>query len=128
MIHKLYRKIKYFLNILNNQEDIFIIILILLVGFGGFGLGRLSTIKEGREAVEMIYPDESMVDSGVIQSNSLTIAENNQKYVASINGTKFHHPWCSGANRIKEGNKVWFATKGDAESAGYTPAKNCKGL
>lgn len=49
-------------------------------------------------------------------------------YVASKNGTAYHLPTCTGAKQIKEENKVWFATKADAELAGYKPAKNCKGI
>jgi methylphosphotriester-DNA--protein-cysteine methyltransferase len=49
-------------------------------------------------------------------------------YVASKNGTKYHYPWCSGAKRIKDENKVWFDTVEQARAAGYTPAANCPGL
>jgi hypothetical protein len=38
----------------------------------------------------------------------------------------YHHPWCSGAQRIKETNKLWFPTEADAISAGYTLAANCQ--
>ena len=50
------------------------------------------------------------------------------KYVASKNGEKYYLPSCSGAKRIKEENKVWFATPEQAASAGYEPASNCPGL
>lgn len=49
-------------------------------------------------------------------------------YVGSRKGTKYHLPWCPGARTISEENKVWFESKADAESKGYTPAANCKGL
>jgi methylphosphotriester-DNA--protein-cysteine methyltransferase len=49
-------------------------------------------------------------------------------YVASRTGTKYYLPTCGTAKRIKDENKVWFATKADAEKAGYEPATNCKGL
>lgn len=49
-------------------------------------------------------------------------------YVASKSGTAYHLPSCPGAKQIKEENKVWFASKTDAELAGYKPAKNCKGI
>lgn len=50
------------------------------------------------------------------------------KYVASKSGTRFYLPTCSGANRIKEENKIWFATEAEAEAAGFTPAAKCPGL
>lgn len=49
-------------------------------------------------------------------------------YMASKNGTKYYLPACGTAKRIKEENKVWFATKAEAEAAGFTPAANCPGL
>lgn len=49
-------------------------------------------------------------------------------YVGSKNGTKYHLPWCSGAKNIKEENKIWFGSKEDAASKGYSPASNCKGI
>lgn len=48
--------------------------------------------------------------------------------VASKSGTKYYFPWCGTAKRIKEENKVWFASRAEAEAAGYEPAANCKGL
>lgn len=51
-----------------------------------------------------------------------------ENYVASKTGSKYYLPNCAGAKRIKEENKVWFATKELAAAAGYQPAANCKGL
>lgn len=50
------------------------------------------------------------------------------QYVASKTGSKYYLPSCGTAKRIKDENKVWFATKAAAETAGYQPAANCKGL
>ena len=50
------------------------------------------------------------------------------KYVASKSGSYYHFPWCAGALRIKDANKVWFQTKTEAESRGLKPASNCPGL
>lgn len=49
-------------------------------------------------------------------------------YMASKNGTKYYLPTCSSSKRIKAENRVWFASKEEAEAAGYTPASNCPGL
>lgn len=49
-------------------------------------------------------------------------------YMASKTGSKYYLPSCGSAKRIKEENRVWFATKQEAEAAGYEPAANCKGL
>ncbi|MCA9052050.1 MAG: hypothetical protein KDA89_25100, partial [Planctomycetaceae bacterium] len=50
------------------------------------------------------------------------------KYVASRNGSKYHFPWCAGAQAMSETNKIWFDSVEEARKAGYTPAGNCKGL
>ena len=50
------------------------------------------------------------------------------KYVGSKNGTKYHIPYCPGAKQMKEENKVWFASKEEAASRGYSPAANCPGI
>ncbi len=49
-------------------------------------------------------------------------------YVASKKGIKYHLPWCPGAKQISSKNKIWFASKEEAQLAGYQPASNCKGL
>lgn len=49
-------------------------------------------------------------------------------FVASMTSSKYHLPWCSGAKRIAEKNKVFFKTRGEAEAAGYSAAENCKDI
>ncbi len=96
-------------------DDLLIVLIIILVGLSSYGLGRLSVIEENRESV---YIDQS---ASVIQSES-------GGYVGSVNGSIYHLPWCSGAQRIAEKNKVYFDSKVAAEEAGYRPASNCKGI
>lgn len=117
--------------------------LILLVGIASYGLGRLSALEGsggpaneasairinnwgegpvGTSSREEIVPDE--VQGGVIANEAYP----DGRYVGSKNGTVYHYPWCSGAQRINEENKVWFATAELAAAAGYRPAKNCAGL
>jgi len=108
------------------NDDFFIIAIIILVGFGGFGLGRLSKIAEDKTPVYV--QKESARFEGVGGASINEANEKARQFVASVKGAKYHLPWCSSASRIKEENKVWFATVEDAESAGYTPAGNCPGL
>lgn len=44
-------------------------------------------------------------------------------FVGSVNSNLYHHKDCSTANRIKEENKIWFATTEEGEAAGYSPSK-----
>lgn len=107
-----------------NKTDTFIILIIILTSSASFGLGRLSKIEEGKTPLYV----------GNNTQNIALVAENNGpeaikgKYVASVSGSKYHLPWCSGAQTISEKNKIWFNSKEEAESRGYQPAKNCKGI
>lgn len=126
-----------------NEKDIFLAVLIVLVGFLSFGLGRLSRIFENKMPIEIQNAvetkgapfDEFSSDftSGTNASASVlgTAAQDEEQvknFVASKNGTKYYFPWCGGVEKIKEENKIWFASKEEAAKKGYEPAKNCKGL
>lgn len=116
------------------RRDIFLFLLVVLVGLGSFGLGRLSALEEHRPSVRIIAPDGSDVAAssaaavGAVSSvgASVSVGQGSGQFVASKNGTKYYPVGCASANRIKNENKVWFATQGDAESAGFTSAANCK--
>jgi len=109
----------------DNEKDLFIVVIIVLIAFSSFGLGRLSKIEEGRVPIMVENLGASVINSVPVDSVNGAV---DGKFVVSKNGTKYHYPWCSGAQRIKEENKIWFNTRAEAESAGYTPAANCKGL
>lgn len=115
------QKIKRVVNIAI-QRDIFTVIIIISVSFASFGLGRLSV--RGLDT-PVIIENESFVIESVSGSTEVKASG---LLVASKNSTKYHFPWCSGAQRISEKNKIWFDSKEEAEKAGYTPASNCKGL
>lgn len=117
-----------------NNKDIFIILIIIFVAGGSFGLGRLSKIDEMRTPINIKKMGTSVIESkntDVLILPTKTLPAPVQKggfYIGSKNGTKYHFPWCPGAKRIKNENKVIFNTKEEAVSAGYSSAKNCKGL
>jgi len=118
IINYLLNKIKLIKSFLE-KEDIFLIILIIFVSISSFGLGRLSKIDENSQTIQI--KKEILIDK----------SKNNQiegEYLASKNGSKFYLPWCSGAEKISEKNKIWFKTKEEALNRGYLPAKNCKGI
>jgi hypothetical protein len=104
------------------EKDLILAVVIILVALISFGLGRLSKIGESRvpitiENLSTTTPTEKITDNKIMGN-----------FVASKNGTKYHYPWCSGAQSIKEENKIWFSTAEEAQKAGYEPASNCKGL
>lgn len=109
------------------RQDIFISALIVLVAGASFGLGMLSvgTSEEPVEIKQTASIFSSLEDPEPERDESGTVRG---KFVGSKNSDKYHYPWCSGAQRIKEENKIWFASKKEAEAQGYAPAGNCKGL
>ena len=117
-------------------QDVVLISAVVLLGFLSYGLGRLSAQSSSASGVilcESLPPNT--VSATVAQTPSYEDREMSTatigevaSFVGSKNGSVYHFPWCSGAQRIKEENKVWFTTKEEAERAGYRPASNCKGL
>lgn len=109
--------------------------LILLLGCtGSFGLGLLASDELLRGSEPRFQIEEAVSPSQLPAAAVQAISEPPEalpeggQYVASKNGTRYYLPWCGGAKQIKEENKVWFTSKEDAERAGYTAAKNCKGI
>lgn len=114
------------------RSDFFTILLIILFGMSAFGLGRLSVDPAIDSGISVNLMDQQATagasKSPLEEKNNPANTTTTGTYVGSRNGSKYHLPWCSGAQRIKEDNKVWFATKEEAARFGYTPAKNCKGI
>lgn len=127
------------------SEKVFTSLIIILVGIGCFGLGRLSKIESQRQGISIEAPaqvatalkaENQTVQSKVDPSSALNDTSLNNdngqnsvgQVVASKNGTKYHFPWCSGAKTISPANKITFNSIEEARTAGYTPAANCPGL
>lgn len=120
-IRDILQKIKFFL--LFPPSDILIALIIILVGFAGFGLGRLSALSTLKTPVTI---ENTLLEGDLSASPSQSLSSG--VVVGSKNGSKYHFPWCSGAQSISKENLVSFASVEEAQRAGYTPAKNCKGL
>lgn len=115
-----------------NKSDLFTTALIFLVGLGSFGLGRLSVIWPEKEPITITNQEAGTINrdnGGATDNMQASIVKSVKgKYIASKSGKSYHFPWCAGALQIKEANKIWFATKEEAEKRGYKPASNCPGL
>jgi len=132
-IYEIGDKIKGFLDKITYSlsNEIFVISMIILIGFAGFGLGRLSVSKVKKQPISVENLKNNEMTANVSESLKEITNENENSegvVVASKNGTKYHYPWCSGAKSITEANKVYFKSTEEAKKAGYTPASNCKGL
>lgn len=122
-------KIKSFLSFLD-RKDVYMALLIILTALSSYILGTLSGISRGDAPVTIRNAGAVLTATPVVpQEKPIAPPSTTQGlYVGSKSGTKYHLPTCSGAQRISEANKVWFATKAEAEQAGYTPALNCPGI
>lgn len=120
--------------------DILVVGVLILSATLAFGLGILAgrdmAKAEGKDGfwIERL-PEKSLPEAGgpaaaieAVKPESAIIAPTSGTYMASKNGTKYYLPTCGSAKRIKAENRVWFATKAEAEAAGYGPAANCPGL
>lgn len=119
------------------REEVLLSLIVLLVALGAFGLGRLS-VKEQKEPIRIIEPQEkesmsaspSLRVSPQTQTASVSAVATKQggEVIASKNGSVYHFPWCAGAQKMKEENKVIYASAAEAKAAGLRPAANCPGL
>lgn len=64
----------------------------------------------------------SSSDSGGVSYNSGT----SSSYVGNSNSGKFHAPGCGDVNKMKPSNKVYFSSRDEAVSSGYSPCGHCK--
>ncbi len=116
-IPELYTKIK------NRTEDGLrewgVGIIVMLVGLGSFGLGRLSVVETPQGPVTLLEASSSPETPQIPLGGQL---------VAARTGTVYYYPWCAGAAKITPEKQVWFPTEAAAQKAGFRAAKNCKGL
>jgi hypothetical protein len=131
-------KIKQFIES-NKGKDILIILIIILVGLGSFGLGRLSKNDQnsglkveydGQEANAINSIDLNNLSN--LSSNSDLIPQNKKlisgsgNFFASSRGSKYYSTSCSAGKTIKQENRVYFITAEEAEKAGYELSSSCK--
>ena len=97
---------------------VYLTILIILVAFISFGLGRLSLFEEKKPEVKINMPVQVGEVKGESATAINTILPTANVVVASKNGTKYYFSWCSGISRISPQNKVTFSGAKEAEQAG----------
>jgi len=133
-INELYGKIKGIVALLD-KRDYFAVTLIVLTGFICFFCGMLYQKERSRPPVvitggEPVFSREGVATTSkfLLLDNSSTTVRVSGAYVGSKSSHKFHLPWCPGALKISDANKIWFDSKEEALAKGYTPASNCKGI
>ena len=114
------------------SREFFSFIVIVVVGFGSFGLGMLSVRSPRKSSVTIEEPAGTRVSHDLEEKSHVVnddeVTQNGGLVIASKSGTRYHFPWCAGAKQISEKNKISFNSAEEARNAGYTPATNCKGL
>ncbi len=90
--------------------------IVVLVGVGAFGLGRLSVERGSQVPLQIHGPIVGGVEQKVLPAaaaaapSSLQTTSDQGSFVASKSGTKYYPLGCAGVSRIKEENKVYFKT------------------
>ncbi len=115
-------------------KDILMIIIVILVGLGSFELGRLSKANSSA-GIQIEYPKQIETEPAsainAVESATSTPAKTKtsnsagKNFFASNKGTKYYSLGCSAGKSLKQENRIYFATKEEAEKAGYTLSASC---
>jgi hypothetical protein len=119
-MHSVRKKLQDFKPDTSNSSipaGVLVALIICCVGVSAFALGWIARGESQTPAIQT-----SRIDFSAMQGAAAGL------YVGSKNSDHYHYRWCSGANRIKADNKVYFSSPQQAREAGYEPAGNCQGL
>lgn len=95
------------------------VVVAMPVGQGG------ASNNDGKNGQSTLDGDKSK--RGDLQNNTASsVLAGSGSVVASKNGARYYTPGCAGIKRIKPENLISFSSTAEAESAGYTKAKNCQ--
>ena len=103
-------------------KDILTVLIVILVGLGSFGLGRLSK-QALPQGLQVEFTGEYEAEANIVQALAPSPAPSGG-FFASSKGSKFYSLGCSGGKTIKQENRSYFNTRGEGESAGvgvFTP-------
>ncbi len=113
------------------SDEFFLVVVLALVAAVSFGVGRLTAPNDSTgELLIKSMPIE--IDRLVEAVEQPLASEEGSSGPTQIVGNKqskiYHRSDCSGAQRMADANKIYFASITAAKSAGYRPAANCPGL
>jgi len=111
------------------KSNIIVGLVVVMVLFGGVGWWAFGSEASGKGNAVVPVPTVTEQPSSVNNQKGSTTegfkGDITGGFVASKNGSKYFPVSCGSAKTINEENKVFFQSTSEAESAGYTPAKNC---
>lgn len=77
-------------------------------------------------ALYVVEKNDSARKGIAYQEEEVYPEEQEGRPFASRNGPTYTYSWCSGADKIKPGNKVFFRDAEEAEKSGRTLSKLCQ--
>lgn len=110
------------------EREIFLGFCLLLVLGIGYNIGHIyANYRQSGTDGSTAAIISGTKASATPKKPAITATPKDSRVVASkaASSKLYHYTWCSGAQRIKETNKLWFASAAAAEAAGYTLAANC---
>jgi hypothetical protein len=117
-------------------RDILTVIIVILVGLGSFGLGRLSKSNTSSGIqIEYLGQEASAIQatqySNVLQKTAITdtpasSSSSGKNFFASSRGSKYYPVGCQAGNNLKQENRIYFATREEAEKSGYELSSSCR--
>ncbi len=117
-------KIKHFIAS-NTGKDILTVLIVILVGLGSFGLGRLSKVSS-QAGLKVSYEGEREEIGQISPNIDISPKTQNGAFFGSNKGSKYYSLGCAAGKTIKQENRVYFNTSDEAEAAGYTLSTSCK--
>lgn len=102
---------------INSSITVFHILSLLVTCLSIFGLSLYIQGQKSHQGTPFTYTE------GKYRDNDSTVSQG--QLFASKNGKTYTYAWCSGASRILDKNKIFFANEQDAEKTGRTLSKNC---
>ena len=102
-----------------HEHDIFLIAVVFLLSIFLLGAIRLTLVWRAAGRAAEIRVEKNAFPVRPKQGLGQT------RFMASINGEKYYPTGCKAANRIKEENRIWFASEKEAREMGYTPSAQC---
>ena len=70
-------------------------------------------------------PSGSDVSVSAYKAGSYSVTASNAKYIGNQNSYVFHKTSCSSVKQMNSSNKVYFASRQDAVSAGFHGCQRC---
>ncbi len=120
-------------------EGLFLATAIVIIGLISFGLGRLSARYDSgaleidstpisTNAVEGLASSQNQDASMTADVSGALGAAVEQKIIGNKQSKIYHLESCPGALKMRQENKVFFASISEAQKAGFRAAANCPGL